>query len=175
MDNDTSLIIPVAEAAFLQPFRAQYLHRPGVTMPPHITVRAPFKPLHELTADDHHALGALCASFAPVAYTLTHLDRFADIGVLYAAPEPTAPFLALSQALDARFLEPPDRHPTVVFHLTLAGHHPADLDRVAAAFERAYGARLPIHAVAWELRLYARRDEQWVEAAAFPFGQAIHA
>jgi len=173
MDDDTSLIIPVAEAAFLQPFRAQHLHRPGVGMPPHITMRAPFPPLDAITADDKRALAALCASFSPFAFNLMHTARFAEIGVLYLAPEPTEPFLTLYEALHTRFPEPPDTHPSVVFHLTLAGRHPADLDHIAAAFDHAYRARLPIDALARELRLYTRRDAQWAEAARFPFGRAL--
>ena len=171
MDNSTSLIIPVTEAAFLQPFRAQYLQRPGVTMPPHITL-APFLPLCAITADDHQDLAAMCASLPSFAFRLTHTARFEQIGVLYLAPHPTDQFMALYKAIRARFPEPPDTHPSVVFHLTLAGHHPFGLDRIAAAFEAAYRMHLPIHAVARELRLYARHNEGWTETAAFPFGHA---
>ena len=69
MGNDTSLIIPVAEAAFIQPFPELYLHR-------HITMRAPFKQLHELSEDDYHTLATLCASFAPFPFSLARLARF---------------------------------------------------------------------------------------------------
>jgi hypothetical protein len=82
--------------------------------------------------------------------------------------------MALYDALWTHFPEPPNKHSSVVFHLTLAGHHPSDLDSIAAVFEAAYGARLPIQAVACELRLYARRGEGWTEAAAFPFNRAAH-
>jgi hypothetical protein len=88
MDNDTSLIIPVTEAAFLQPFRVRYLHRPGVTMPPHITVSTPFRPLREYARDEFHLLTTVCASFPSFAFTLGRLARFADTGFLYLAPEP---------------------------------------------------------------------------------------
>jgi len=162
------------EAAFLQPFRAQYLHRPGVTMPPHITL-APFLPLPAITADVHRELAAMCASLPSFAFKLTHTARFEQIGVLYLAPHPTELFMALYKAIRARFPEPPDKHPSVVFHLTLAGHHQSDLDRIAAAFDAAYHTHLPIHAVARELRLYARHDERWVETTAFPFGRALRA
>jgi 2'-5' RNA ligase len=172
MNNDTSLIIPVAEAAFLQPFRAQYLQRPGVTMPPHITIR-PLQRLPAITADDHRELSALCASLPSFEFRLTHNARFREIGVLYLAPEPTEPFLKLYQALRNRFPEPPDKHPSVVFHLTLAGHHPSDLDSIEAAFDAAYRMHVPIHAVARELRLYARHDQRWVETTTYAFGPAL--
>jgi hypothetical protein len=36
--RDTTLIVPAEGATFLQPFRSAYLQRPGVTMPPPVTV-----------------------------------------------------------------------------------------------------------------------------------------
>jgi 2'-5' RNA ligase len=172
MGNDTSLIIPVAEAAFTQPFRERYLNRTGVTMPPHITVRAPFKQPHELIEDGHHTLATLCASFSPFPFTLARLARFAEIGVLYLEPEPTEPFMALYQALFTHYPEPPDKHPLVVFHLTLAHQESSDLDRLEAEFSRRYGASLPIQAIATEISLYQKREERWFKEASFPFGQS---
>ena len=111
MSNDTSLIIPVAEAAFVQPFRERHLHRPGVTMPPHITVRAPFEPLRELIGDDYHTLATLCASCSPFTFRLARLARFAEIGVLYLEPEPAA----ATHGLVSRTLCPPIlSHPTSI-------------------------------------------------------------
>ncbi len=172
MDNDTSLIIPVAEAAFLQPFRTHYLHRPGVTMPPHITVPAPFQPLRELAKDDYRRLTTRCASFPSFAFTLGRLARFAEWGVLYLAPEPIEPFMALSEALSAPTPPPLENHASIVFHLTLARKQPADLDQLEAAFNRTYAAQLPIRAVALEVSLYEKRSERWFKAASFPLGKA---
>jgi hypothetical protein len=164
MGNDTSLIIPVAEAAFIQPFPQLNLHR-------HITMRAPFKQLHELLEHDYHALTTLCASFSPFPFTLARLARFAESGVLYLEPEPTEPFLAVYQALYARYPEPVAKHPTVDFHLTIVHQQSSDLDRLEAEFYRSYGACLPIQAVATELSLYEKREERWFKETSFPFGQ----
>jgi 2'-5' RNA ligase len=171
MTNDTSLIIPVAAAAFVQPFRIQYLHRPGVTMPPHITVRSPFKSLGELTEQDYHTLTTLFASFSPFVFTLGRLARFAETGVLYLAPEPVEPFMALYQALFARYPVPPENHSSVVFHLTLARRQPTNLDQWEAEFHRLYDAQLPIKAMATEVSLYEEREEQWFKITSFPLGK----
>jgi 2'-5' RNA ligase len=171
MDHDTSLIIPVPEAAFLQPFRDRYLHRPGVTMPPHITVPAPFKPLRELAKDAYLTLTTIGASFPAFAFTLERLARFNETGVLYLAPEPTEPFMALSKALSAPAPPPLESHANIVFHLTLARKQPPELDELAAEFTRSYGARLPIRAMAWELRVYEKRGERWFKEASFPLGR----
>jgi hypothetical protein len=168
MGNDTSLIIPVAEAAFIQPFPQLNLHR-------HITMRAPFKQLHELLEDDYHFLASLCASFPPFPFTLARLARFAESGVLYLEPEPTEPFMAVYQALYTRYPEPPAKHPTVDFHLTIAHQQSFDLDHLEAEFYRSYGACLPIQAVATELSLYEKREERWFKQASFRFGQGTGA
>jgi 2'-5' RNA ligase len=172
MDNDTSLIIPVTAAAFLQPFRTQYLHRPGATMPPHITVPAPFKPLRELAKDDYRTLATRCASFRSFTFTLERLARFAEWGVLYLAPEPIEPFLALSEALSAPTPPPLENHANIVFHMTLARKQPPDLDQLEAEFNRSYGAQLPIRARALEVSLYEKRGERWFKEADFPLGKA---
>jgi 2'-5' RNA ligase len=171
MDNDTSLIIPVTEAAFLQPFRERYLHRPGVTMPPHITLSTPFRPLHEYARDAFHMLRTICASFPSFEFTLARLARFADTGFLYLAPEPIEPFVALSQALSGEHSEPPENHTSVVFHLTLAGKYPSDLDRLETEFYQSYGTQLPIQALAAEVSLYEKREERWFKEASFPLGK----
>jgi hypothetical protein len=170
MDNDTSLIIPVGEAAFLQPFRARYLHRPGVTMPPHITVPTPFRPLRELAQDNFRRLSSACAAFPSFAFRLARVARFADTGFLYLAPEPIEPFMILSQMLSEGDPEPPEHH-GVVLHLTLAGRYPSDLDRLEAEFDQTYGAHMPIQALAAEVSLYEKRGERWFKQATFALGK----
>jgi 2'-5' RNA ligase len=172
MDNDTSLIIPVSEAAFLQPFRERYLHRPGVTMPPHITVPAPFKPLREHARDGYLRLSTICASFPAFAFRLERLARFDESGVLYLAPEPTEPFMALSEALSAPDPPPLEKHARIVFHLTLARKQLPELDLLEAEFDRMYGAQLPIRATASEVSLYEKRGERWFKEASFALGIA---
>ena len=172
MGNDTSLIIPVVQAAFIQPFRELYLHRPGVTMPPHVTVRVPFKQIHELSVDDYHTLAKMCASVSAFSFSLARLARFTETGILYLEPEPTEPFMNLHQALFTRYPEPADKHPNVVFHLTLAKQEATVLDWLETEFSRSYGALLPIRAVATEMNLYEKRDERWFKEESFPFGQS---
>jgi 2'-5' RNA ligase len=171
MDNDTSLIIPVSEAAFLQPFRERYLHRPGVTMPPHITLSTPFRPLRAYARDAFQMLTTVCASFPSFTFTLARLARFADTGFLYLAPEPIEPFVALSHALSGEHFEPPDNHAGVVFHLTLAGKYPSDLDRLEVEFYGIYGAHVPLQATAAEVSLYEKREERWFKEASFRLGK----
>lgn len=163
--NPTSLIIPVNEAAFLQPFRAKYLHQPGVTMPPHITVQSPFNSVDAIDAEVMMTLQTVCGSCPQFRFTLTKTGRFADPGVLYLAPEPTDGFIALHHTIRARF--PTSAAAQPVFHLTLAGWHPINLKPIEEEFYQAYGNHLPIQARATEVGLFEQRGNGWVQHATF--------
>jgi hypothetical protein len=140
-------------------------------MPPHITLATPFRPLCEYARDAFHTLTTVCGSFPSFAFTLGQLARFADTGFLYLAPEPIEPFAALSQALSGEHSEPLDNHPNVVFHLTLAGKYPSELDRLEAEFHQTYGKQLPIRASSTEVSLYEKRGGRWFKEASFGLGK----
>jgi 2'-5' RNA ligase len=165
--NDTSLIIPVQEAAFVQSFRVKHLHRPGVTMPPHITVHAPFRPMSAIDTEVLDRLAALCQAHPAFSFTLAQTARFSDNGVLYLVPEPDEPFQVLSQAIGVQFPEAPSDHPNPIIHLTLARTDPAELDHLEAEFYQTYNAQLPIAATATELWLFEQQGNIWVKQAAF--------
>lgn len=164
--NLTSLIIVVQEASFLQSFREEHLQRPAVTMPPHVTVRSPFLPAAAIDEQVHNRLRGICASFAGIAFTLGRIGRFQDPGVLYLVPEPTEGFHKLSEAIREEFLLEAVGRP--VFHLTLAGWHASELDRIEQTFRLRYADRLPIYAQATEISLYERVGQIWIKDSEFP-------
>lgn len=140
----SALLVPVAAAAGVCPPR-----RDG--MPPHITVLYPFlgsRRLHGADAAIREVLSGFCA----FEFALTRVGRLP--GVLYLAPEPAEPFLALTAACARRWPQHPPyggAHRTVVAHLTLAeGPEPPGLAERAAAL-------LPIEATAEEVWLMTRR------------------
>jgi 2'-5' RNA ligase len=148
----TSIVIIVKEASFLQSFREEHLQRPGVTIPPHITVRSPFMPSAAIDEQVRHRLRGICAPFASLTFTLGQIDRFQDPGVLYLVREPSESFYYLSEAIQEEFsLEAVGRP---VYHLTLAGWHPSELDRIELKFHLRYANQLPISAQATVISLY---------------------
>jgi hypothetical protein len=167
--NPTSLIIPVHEAAFVQPFRVKHLHRPGVTMPPHITVQSPFKPVGALDPQVLNTLRAVCRAYPQFSFMLARTARFVDTGVLYLVPEPPDAFLKLQRTIRTHFPSDSADHP--VMHLTLAGWHPTDLDRIEEEFYREYGDRLPIVAWATEVCLFEQRVNVWMKHSTFALGE----
>lgn len=158
--TSTSLIIPITAAASLQPFRDRYLHRPGVTMPPHVTLLSPFLAPSAIDATARDILRATCAAFPAFAFHLVRLGRFATPGVLYLEPEPIGALLALRSAVAEMCAVMLTDEP--VFHLTLAGWHPTELDTIAERFLQTYGDQLPLGAQATEVCLYVERGERWL-------------
>ena len=82
------------------------------------------------------------------------------------APEPTESFHNLSEAIREEFLLETVSRP--VFHLTLAGWHPSELDRIEQTFRLGYAYRLPIEAQASDISLYQRVGQIWVQDSEFP-------
>ena len=134
--RETALVVLVPEAeALVAPWRR--LHDPScaVGVPAHITLLYPFRPPERLDAALHRDLAELFGRTGAFDFRLTHVDRFP--GVLYLAPDPTGPFVALTHMLMAQF---PDASPyggaytQVVPHLTVAqSDDSTTLEAIAAA------------------------------------------
>jgi 2'-5' RNA ligase len=117
-------------------------------MPFHVTVLYPFLAADAIDDEVEDALRDIAARSARFGFDLTEIGRFPD--VLYLAPRPAEPFVAMTQQVHARWPEhPPYRgeFESVIPHVTVAsGSEP---DGLAGAVE----AALPIHADALELQL----------------------
>jgi hypothetical protein len=164
-DRVTALIVPVDEASELQSFRQEYIHRPGRSMPPHVTVHSPFLSIDEIEGNVLTSLESIFAVTEAFDFQLTETGRFVDPGVLYLVPEPDEPFRGLFEKIKSRFALAVSRKP--VFHLTLAGWHPSSLDAVERNFLSRHGSLLPIAARAAEVCLYETRQGQWFMSRRF--------
>jgi 2'-5' RNA ligase len=156
-DTSTAIVVPVPDAA--RAVRAW-----GLAMEPHVTVLYPFLPAERvddgLIADLREVLGA----FPAFPFSLTEVRRFP--GVVYLAPEPAAPFVALTEACARRWPEHQPyggAFPDIVPHLTLAeGAEPRHLAERAAT-------SLPIAATAREAWLIAPAGGgRWERRAPLP-------
>lgn len=112
MPRHTALIVPVPQAdAYVVD------HPPGVGA--HVTVLAWF-----LAPDaiDEDALRDVLTPFAAFDFVLDRVERFAD-GITWLRPEPSDPFVELTNAVWRRWPECPPyegRHEVVIPHLTIA-------------------------------------------------------
>jgi hypothetical protein len=159
MPRRTALIVPVPEAEpRVAELRLRHDPMAALGVPAHVTVLFPFAPPDEV---DDAGVAELATAHAPFAFELTETRRFGE-DVTYLAPEPAAPFSALTDAAAARWPEYPPYegvHEIVIPHLTLAlGVVDVDLE-------------LPISCVARELDLLEESpDERWSTRGRYALG-----
>lgn len=161
---DSILIVPVLDA---EPTVRAWLGTAKVDfdgVPLHITVMCPFLPAHSVRQAEEQQIAELAASIAPFDFALTHHDTFP--GVHYLAPEPAAPFVAITEAIQHRW---PSCRPyrgvfdSVIPHMTVAfGDPPAD----PAELKRV----LPIVTRASELWLLIQTPRGWCVRRRFHLG-----
>lgn len=161
----TDLIVPVLDA---EPVVGTWLGTPEFdfgNVPLHVTVMYPFLPARSVRQAEEQLIAELAAGIVPFDFALTHLDTFP--GVHYLAPEPAAPFVAITEAIQRRW---PSCQPyggvynSVIPHLTVAfgddpPSDPADLERA-----------LPIVTRASELWLLDQTPRGWRTRRRFPLG-----
>jgi biotin-[acetyl-CoA-carboxylase] ligase BirA-like protein len=164
----TALVVPVPEAEpLVHTWRARHTPSGGGGMPAHVTVIAPFTPAAQLSDERERTIREVAARHSRFSFELARLERFGT-GTLYLAPEPAAPFVALTNAFVERFPEHPPysgafREP--VPHLTVASG--ADEGPLTDATKELEG-RLPLRAEAAEVLLLERdADGRWRKRRSF--------
>lgn len=135
---------------------------------PHVTVIVPFLPRQQLGEDGAlPALRELCAAIDGFDVTFARTARFPH--VLYLAPEPAEPFIALTHALTARWpeLKPyASREKQVIPHLTVTTSRPP---KVFHQVEEALRPLLPVRVQVDAAQLYLFDGRRWTEDAQLPF------
>ena len=153
----TTLIVPVPSADGLL---AESSREDG--LPAHITLLYPFLTARAIGGETEQTLGALLGEIPAFDFVLSEVGRFP--GVVYLAPEPAAPFVALTRALVERW---PERQPyggvyeEIIPHLTVA---------YGETVPSGLAERLPLTARVEEVWLMSRAGGRWVRRSAFPLG-----
>lgn len=143
-------------------------------VPAHITLLYPFMAPELITAADLEQVRGVVAHAQAFAFRLVRTGRFP--GCLYLAPEPAAPFIALTLALSERFpaFQPyGGQYQAVVPHLTVAQAGEAEL--AAAAAELLAGLPMPAQAIAAQCRefvLIENASGRWRPMAQFALAGA---
>lgn len=160
--SGTTLIMPVPCADGLLQESAR---EPG--LPPHITLLYPFLAGRSIDGDTEAALACLLLEIPAFDFALSEIGRFP--GVVYLAPEPAERFVALTEALVARWPEKQPYggdHDEIVPHLTVAH---------GAPIPDGLRERLPLRARAEEVWLMSRSGGRWVCRRQLPLGSPIDA
>lgn len=146
------------------PWRARYDPTSPIGVPAHITLLYPFVEPDEIDDMVVEGLRNVLAAFEPFAFQLAKPARFP--GVLYLAPDPAEPFVAMTAAIAQRWPQAPPyggAFERLVPHLTVARlDDPARLDEIQAVITPA----LPIEAFAASACLLVQSDDGrwWIRA-----------
>jgi 2'-5' RNA ligase len=171
--SETALLVPVREA---EPLVRHHRHEMDpvapLGVPAHVTVLYPFLPPEDVDNAVCDAIAEVVDGFRAFDFALQEVRRFPD-GVVYLAPEPTAPFVEITDALVARWPDFPPyggAYATVIPHLTVAQTNGSD---DVAALEAELNGGLPIPALADAVWLMeGQPKDRWAIRAVFPLPKA---
>lgn len=158
--RQSALLVPVPAAEpLVGACRLRYDPVAEAGVPAHITLVVPWVPPDQLTPEHLRQLRNIVENSRPFAFELTRPCWFGE-RVLWLAPEPTAPFLDLTQRLAGYFGTPPweGEFDEVVPHLTIG--HVGDrvaLDEAADAIK----AHLPLWCEASEVWVMVGDGVSW--------------
>jgi 2'-5' RNA ligase len=137
-------------------------------LPPHLTLLYPFLDTDELGEEPARRLIEALRPFSALTVTFAETARFhGEEETLYLRPDPTEPFLRITEALAAAF---PDHPPyggavdEIVPHLTVAQGSPPLLDPI----ERTVRARLPVTVRVERVWLVVDTAAGWRRRSAVP-------
>ena len=162
--KETALIVPLAAGPTVTAVRDWYSWAQADGIPAHITLLSPFLPVDEVDEAVERELAAILSRQPAFRFRLASIGRFPD--AVYLAPEPSDPFVRLTEAIVARWPHRPaygGAFADVVPHVTLTdGQEPPGLlDELAR--------HLPIEVVAAEAWLMAPdRAGSWAVRWRFP-------
>jgi 2'-5' RNA ligase len=167
--SESAVVVTVPEAEpVVGEWRRQHTHDAPLGMPAHVTVLYPFVPSEQL-GEVEERLAEIAAAAPSFELLFARTARFPE--VLYLAPEPAEPFVALTAAIAVEWPDYPPYegvHETVIPHLTVAESEDATLfDRIATEVE----PHLPIETRVREASLFVEDDAgRWHERSRIPFG-----
>jgi 2'-5' RNA ligase len=173
--GETALLVTVPEAEpLVGALRRRYDAAAGAGVPAHVTVLYPFLDVSRIDAGVIGALAALLARHEPFEVEFARCGRFPD--VLFLAPEPAAPFVALTEAVAGRWPEAPpyagkfdgsDPHLTVAYDREPVPYGPGTYDTVEAELRPG----LPVRARVASVSLFVCDEtERWHRRQVFPLG-----
>lgn len=148
------VLVPAAEAV-VGTHRGRLDPWAAMGVPAHVTLLSPFVPPESVDDDVLVRVAGVVGAFPRFAFALTEIRWFGD-EVVWLAPEPADPFVALTHALSAAF---PDHPPyggvyaEPITHLTLGAYQPVQHLSAAAG---AVAPHLPVSTEATTVSLVGR-------------------
>ena len=145
-------------------------------MPAHITLLYPFLSPELIDAAVVEQARAVAAGARRFVFSLARVSRFPD--VLYLAPDPADPFIALTEHLVRQFPAFPPyggKYEGVVPHLTVAHGSGLEHSCAEAELQSALSANGGIACSVSEVVLMESASGRWQQMHVFPLAGAAHA
>jgi 2'-5' RNA ligase len=169
----TALVVLVPEAEpVVSEVRAR--HDPSVQLgvPAHVTLLFPFMPPAAVSTSVQDSLLSLFAGFESFSARFAEVCRWPQEA--YLAPQPSAPFIALTRAIAAAFPEHPpyeDRHADIVPHLTVAQGSAAAAEQASAEMSALLEQAGPIYSICKAATLLENSRGPWRVMYTYPFAR----
>jgi 2'-5' RNA ligase len=167
---ESAFIVRVASAEpHVRELREKWDPAARLGVPAHVTVLFPFLSPERIDAKILAKARSAFAKHDPFDFRLARVGRFP--GVIYLAPDPAAPFVALTKSLVREF---PDHPPyggqfaTIVPHLTVAHAKEAELAPIEAQLLRSLKSSGAATASCREITLIENSSGRWKPMHAFP-------
>jgi 2'-5' RNA ligase len=162
---ETAFIVRVPEVeALVGSLRERFDSSVGLGVPAHITVLAPFMPPEEITPAVLEQVRSALSVVPAFTFSLARVARFP--ATAYLAPEPSAPFVAMTQALSQRFLAYPPfkgEHAGIIPHLTVANGNAKEAECAAGELEERLRIHGPVRGTCTEVVLLENSSGTWKE------------
>jgi hypothetical protein len=162
---ETAIVIVVPEAEkVVGEWRRRYTPDGADGMPAHVTLLYPFADTSQYVAGMDDLAESAFEEVGPIRFSLSSTEYFyGSTNTLYLAPDPSAPFAAVTEALAAAFPEYPPyggAFSAIVPHVSVAHHERVS---VLAEIEEQLKPALPIVGFASEAQLmeHAPAPDGW--------------
>lgn len=159
--------VPAAEP-LAGDLRRRYDASVALGVPAHITVLVPFMDPALATADVIERAARVLRRTPSFSFALGGVGRFPETA--YLAPEPAAPFIAMTLALVQAFPGFPPyggEHPSVVPHLSVAHGDARHAEEAVTELRARLHASGPVHAVCTEVTLIENTSGRWQDMHVF--------
>jgi 2'-5' RNA ligase len=169
---ESAFVVRVPEAEpHVSHLRWQFDPAAKLGMPAHITLLFPFASPERIDSAVVEQARKVVAGVHAFAFSLVRISRFPD--ALYLVPEPSGPFVALTERLVRQFPEFPPyggQYRGVVPHLTVARGSELEHSRAEAGLRSALSARGGIACSAKEVVLMGNASGPWQQMEVLPLG-----
>ena len=164
--------VPAAHA-LVEDLRRRYDATVALGVPAHVTVLFPFMDPALITPEVLARAQRALNRTPSFSFSLNEVGRFPETA--YLAPEPAAPFVAMTMALAKAFPEFPPyggEHQGVIPHLSVAHGSASDADAAASELQARLRASGPLHATCSSVALIENASGTWKDFHPFHLPKA---